>query len=941
MAMIANKRLISSERLLVDRRSHRRPRRHGNNYGCTLVVSFLLVLATASAAAQTVSLDGEWHFVPDRAGSLSVDSLTSLPNARVTHVPGSWQEQFSDLRDYAGIAWYWRTVNAGSLPNHKRAWLRFDAVDYRSTVYVNGKRAGTHDGGYLPFEIDVTPFWRRGLNRIALQVVDPGADRSVVEGIDYAQIPHGKQNWYVQTSGPWQSVKLEYKPEARVLWAHVTARADGSFRVQVRTSGAGRTGLAMYISDHAGREVWKQREQVRNDEVLHDGRLTAPRLWSPEHPSLYSLRVELDSGDSLVSRFGFRTMEAHNGKLYLNGRPLYLRGALDQNFYPETIYRIPSSAYVLHEMKQAKEIGFNALRFHIKAADPRYLDAADEIGLLIWYDLPNWDRLTPDSKTRGLHTLQGIIERDWNHPSIVIYTVINEAWGVDMKNAADRQWVKDTWHYAKEHAPGWLVVDNSPCCDNYHLKTDIADFHQYNAIPDFAASFESVIDEFAGRPKWLFSQNGDAEETGHEPLILSEFGNWGLPLLPSPAPWWFRREFKSNDITLPAGIETRFTEYGFATVFGTMDELIRQTQQHQWVSLKYEIDSLRSHPEIQGYVITEFTDVNWEANGVLDMWRRPKAFAPELAALQRDDGIVIRCRRRNYITGDRIAVELVVSHYGETDWTGAQLEWSLETSELSGRRSLIPAPPGSGHSAGWLDLVAPNVTAPQPKRLHVRVALRGKTLCENWLDLFFFPRNIPDEPPAVQYYDPAHELSRLQEAMAFRNYHAAANRVPAVVIATRLDEELRQQLKGGATVILLPSTGFSITDRTRVVVRANSNLDGNWISGFLWTRKNSPVFHAISFQPLAGFEAKDASPRSVIIGVPASSFSDVLSGVFYGWLQSNVATVVQGSFGKGKLIVCTFDLADSYGSDPYATYLLDELISYASTDFSPRFAFVK
>ena len=120
----------------------------------------------------------------------------------------------------------------------------------------------------------------------------------------------------------------------------------------------------------------------------------------------------------------------------LNGKPIYLRGALDQDFFPDTIYTPPSLDYLRDEMRKAKALGLNLLRCHIKVPDPRYLEAADEIGMLVWYEIPNWDKLTADSERRAMETLHGMVERDANHPSIVIVSIINESWGANLKEAA-------------------------------------------------------------------------------------------------------------------------------------------------------------------------------------------------------------------------------------------------------------------------------------------------------------------------------------------------------------------------------------------------------------------------------------------------------------------------------------------------------------------------
>src|SRR5712692_8671050 len=163
---------------------------------------------------------------------MKVSDLGIAQNIRPTRVPSSWQSQFADLRDYAGVAWYWRSVQLEAPAPEHVALVRFGAVDYRAEVYVNGQKAGSHDGGYLPFEFDVSGLVRAGENQVAVRVVDPGAKPSVAEGINYAEIPHGKQNWYVQTSGLWQDVEIEFRPRLRLKSGHISADAGGNFTVE-------------------------------------------------------------------------------------------------------------------------------------------------------------------------------------------------------------------------------------------------------------------------------------------------------------------------------------------------------------------------------------------------------------------------------------------------------------------------------------------------------------------------------------------------------------------------------------------------------------------------------------------------------------------------------------------------------------------------------------
>ena len=262
-----------------------------------LLFSLLLVAGTAKpAAVSSVSLDGDWHFLADPDGTLDVQKLDSAAYVRPTRIPSSWQSQFADLRDYAGVAWYWRTITAEAPAADQVALLHFGAVDYVAEVYVNGQKAGSHEGGYLPFEIDVTSLLHAGENQVAVRVADPGAKpHEVVEGINYAEIPHGKQNWYVQTSGLWQSVELDYRPRVRLGSVHISAAPDGPFVITApvdrHQTFAAPVNVTAEILDPSGKSVWKGAHDVaswRNEAPSSAGPVHDPLLWSTAESRIFT-----------------------------------------------------------------------------------------------------------------------------------------------------------------------------------------------------------------------------------------------------------------------------------------------------------------------------------------------------------------------------------------------------------------------------------------------------------------------------------------------------------------------------------------------------------------------------------------------------------------------------------------------------------------------------
>ena len=304
---------------------------------------------------------------------------------------------------------------------------------------------------------------------------------------------------------------------------------------------------------------------------------------------------------------------------------------------------------------------------------------------------PESFRLLDSTYQRAEQLLHEMIARDFNHPALIIWTIINEDWGTTLplenaSSAQDRAWVAHMYDLCKQLDPTRLVVDNSPCGHawgpNVHVKTDLDDFHMYFNIPDQAAHFSYALEQFALRPLWTFSSQGDAQRTGHEPLILSEFGNWGLPTLSALrtaehdpewfdlGPWWSPWDGEPG---WPRGVAERFAALGLDAVWPDYDAFATASQWHQFRAMKFELETMRRLPTLAGYVITEFTDAYWESNGLLDFNRAPKAYHNEFAMINAPDVLIPELPR--YATWDDqpVAVRLYGAHYSATDWIGGGL----------------------------------------------------------------------------------------------------------------------------------------------------------------------------------------------------------------------------------------------------------------------------
>jgi hypothetical protein len=892
-----------------------------------------------------LDLNGDWDFIVDPDGSLSLESLGTESEWRRIRVPFCWESQFPDLRNYAGVAWYSRKFN---IPNdflEGVVLLWFGAVDYFCEVWINKNLVDSHEGGFTPFAFEVQDFLRVGENEIVVRVVDPSDDVSRFPDFTFEEIPHGKQRWYIRVSGIWQDVWLEARPKPYIKNLIATPDVDGG-RVKIKavlshpddkgelrftvTSPGGEVVGEKIIPINASGIDYQEEIEIRN-----------PVLWSSEQPALYTVRVEItgvSQGDSVSSKFGMRKIEARDGLVYLNDRPIYILGALDQDFYPETIYTPPSTEYLRDQFVKAKELGLNLLRCHIKVPDPRYLDLADELGMLVWYEVPSWVRLTSKTKERVQETIKEMFERDYNHPSIIIFSITNEGWGVDLFGSEEhRQWLAEMYDYVKNLNPNVLVVDNSD--GPFHVKTDLDDVHCYFSIPDHYENYKNWLNLFSTDPSWSWSPHGDAERRGWEPLILSEFGNWGLPSLKAIStldgePWWFGMVYAEDENSLASGVEARFREWGLERVFGSFEDFAIETQHQEFNALKYEIEEIRKYGNIAGYIITELTDLYWESNGLLDFHRNPKVFHKQMAIVQAQDVVIPDWSKVNYCSGEDFEMEILVSHFSELRMQNYSMEWSLEGFDIKNVIGDINIESGEVKSVGRLGFKMPEVTTPIKTRLNMLLKTPlGDVVASNYMELNIFPRVHPDiQSLKIWVYDPQGRIDNLVSKLEKAGFSVTTKPEPEIdlVLASVIDKNLVELLGDRGRVLLLASVdSISVPTTIKVVDRSSKGRWGDWISSFSYV--DPRILKGIPTErKLCGFDFYRCIPKNVLEVFKPADLKDILSGVFVGWLNSPGLLIGQFTLSGIKVLACTFDLTETFGEDPVSTILLGNLIEYTA-----------
>ncbi|MBK8023677.1 MAG: hypothetical protein IPK19_20135 [Chloroflexi bacterium] len=934
----------------------------------------------------------------------------SFQTERPIPVPMPWQAVFEQLEQYTGYATYRRTFDLDESWLEGEVLLDFGAVDYWCAVYVNDVCVGEHEGGYTPFRFAIRPYVHPGENSLRVRVYDSVQTEIVTPRVptapsrqsdqppfDPTLIPHGKQTWYLDVSGIWQDVTIQAVPSRYVDAVHVTPNIHtGEARVVVMLGGAAQAGtLRASIQGQASGLVSLDvpADADRVDLVL---RASEFKLWTPETAALYTVAVVLETDgepDQVDARFGFREITTRDGKLLLNGEPIYLLCALDQDLYPDTIYTVPSEAFLRDEFAKSKALGLNTLRCHIKPPDPLYLDLADEMGLLIWSEIPSWRTfhpkhtahestiyLDPVVKKRAADLLRDMIARDFNHPSLIIWTIVNEDWGTALLlSESDRAWVAEMVDYCRQLDPTRLVVDNSPCPAPWgmsvHVKSDLDDFHIYTNIPDQAEQFEQFVEQFAHRPLWSFSNTGDAQRTGSEPIILSEFGNWGLPALARYAgtePSWFKLggwwSSWDGEPGYPTGAVRRFEQLGLNAIWPDYDAFAEASQWHQYYALKYEIETMRRLQSIQGYVITELTDIYWESNGLLDFARGEKVFHQRFARFNTPDLLIAQPNRYAFWDDDAVSLQLYASHYSGADWSDAVARVRAGGQDIFST-SLAQIARGEVREIGRAGWRLPSVE--RATSLAVTLDLEGGSVrAQNDVEVLTLPSSMrraafggsvavmmrPDKAavvgelaPAMTSTDPMPEAEIAPSAETVQTTPALTPRsfagrvqtlgyqvTPSITADTQVvvtdhptAEMLNWVRSGGDMLYISNSSGSPFFWRAG----RGGSYGGNWMTSFSWLKPEAHRRLQVANPVTLPFI--DLMPLGVILGLPAADpavQADFLAGQFTGWLRHPALHTVQFRFGRGRVIMTTYRLRESLTTHPLAAAMLNDLIDHLTSD---------
>ncbi len=869
-------------------------------------------------------LCGVWDFFPGAHGLEDLSRLEAVP----IEVPGLWEAQGHLRLD--GAAWYRRRFVLDDPSGH---WtLHFGAVMDTCEVHVNGRLLGTSDLPFTPFELDPGGALLAGGNELAVLVVDPSESDP-----QHRRLPHGKQGWangvfpsppslYLTYGGIWQPVTL--RRHGPVVVTDVFANGDPrDLRVQLEVenrSGTAEIQVEVRTLGALHETSVRVNEGCRHGLQVDLGAVEAD-WWHPDRPALHTasvaVRAEGVPSDRREVRFGLRTVEVEGRRLLFNGEPYRMKSALVQGFRADRLYAEGTVEQIRDEVAAAKAMGFNTLRLHVKAFDPAYLDVCDELGMLLHCDLPVAEPVERGQLGAGTELVRRCVaaaraqvRRDRNHPSIVLWSAMNELGEGDpevRRSVGYEEFARAVAGAVTEEDPTRPVIENDwmePDPERV-FTSEILTAHWYGRLHrGYLRWLDAACRQWSGLDR---------------PLLVTELGDWGLPDLSAvdPPPFWDVAALYSHAVAA-----TRWP--------GSLNELVGGTQRYQGLADRLQIEVLRRYDHIGGYCVTELTDVPHELNGLLDLERRPKTAAA--AELVRANQVVLPMLDLDswvVQAGTPLRAPLHVANDGP----------ALDDVSVDARLGTAPPAPvtevgvgslaaASATVAGELCVEVPDV--PGSHELVLRVRRRGSTIAENR-----YPIHVVDASPTqarVRLLGAPDRLTATSAALAAAGAVVEPGGV-TVVAEDGLDRgaasEVVAALAAGCPVVVLAQP-VSAAPHYPLPVVLGEHGTGWGPTPFRFTT-GSDAIPSLPRRRVLVTEDATIHPAAVVTrfgNEPLPRWPVVVS--FRPPPALSAGTVV-GAHGvdRGRLVVCQYRLVEPAASaDAAALAILGDLLTWAASD---------
>lgn len=515
-------------------------------------------------------------------------------------VPYTYETQLSGIGEelFHPVVWYQKRISAAGSRN--RTLLHFEGSDYLTRVWINGKFAGEHTGGYARFSMDITGLIQDGENTITVRVQD---SQSCIQ-------PRGKQRWkkenfgcwYVQTTGIWKTVWMEEVPECYVKQVKITPDLDeAKVKLEIRLNQApGETARLQCQILLDGSSVTETEIRMSEQFAKFELSLADPAdpwhmvVWTPQNPRLYDVALRLqteEAFDEIESYFGMRKISAEGGKVLLNNLPFYQRLILDQGYWEESHLTAPSDEAFRKDIELILAAGYNGVRKHEKVEDERFLYWCDKMGLVVWLEMPS-QYVFNDASIREYTTQwMEIVEQNYSHPCVITWTTFNESWGVERIYSDENQqrFTEAIYYLTKAYDTMRPVITN----DGWeHTISDILTLHDYEETGEcfykrYSDGERIVSNEIPfNKDRYAFAKG---QRYKGQPVLISEYGGIAFS---AEEGWGYGKQVR--------------TQEEFLERFRSITNAIQK--------LDYSV----------GFCYTQLTDVQQEVNGLYTIKREPK-----------------------------------------------------------------------------------------------------------------------------------------------------------------------------------------------------------------------------------------------------------------------------------------------------------------------------
>lgn len=731
-------------------------------------------------------------------------------------VPGSW-EQTGIAKDHAGPVEYRTSIDIPADLGARRAILRFGAVSYACEISIDSIQVGSHIGLWDPFEVDLTDAVRPGHSaELTVRVEKPA---SLAGGPDAPPVPGNYPTrqtlagflpyvWGHIHGGIWQPVELVICDPPGLASLDINGSADGHVTGSIKLTGP--RGVDLQISDTDGTIVATHRCEGTG-RIDFGLQIPEPRPWSPASPHLYSLTAKTDTGQTRTQRFGLRTFAANGSQLVLNDRPIYPRMILSWGWYPDRLHPDPGAEQVRADLTKLRSLGFNGVKLCLWYPPQYYFDLADELGMLLWLELPMWlPHPTEHFRQQLFSESERLLRLAALHPSLILVTL-----GCELSSAVGADVLGPLYDLAKRVAPNTLVRDNSGSGEAYGgLLDEFADFDDHHLYCE-PAYIKPTMDHFSPRWRqarpWLFGEFCDYDT--YRDLRTFELGEqpwWGSTdpdINPQGARWQYDVPFQAH----------RLRGNGF---WSRGDELTEISRREALLHRKVTLEAVRLRPDTSGYVITGERDTPISTAGLWDDAGDLKFDIDDFAAFNNDLTLCLDWDRRrtwvsggdrpapwdtwSYISGSVVRPHVVLAHHGPTSGV-VDIDWDVAfsgsapfaTGRLQGH-----ADAGALTGLGVAQFHAPPVDRPRRALLSVRAECAGVTTQNTW-PVWVLPDNGWTNAGPVAFAD-SREVLGNPESLGVSM--ATIGDATAVLVATEGTTAVENHVAAGGNAILLIDT---------------------------------------------------------------------------------------------------------------------------------------